>query len=188
MKKKIIVFYAIALILLIAGIAFDSEIASYLSQNRTIFFNELMSWFSFLGTWFIVLIFMTSLFMWQENKRKWIFPLWCSLIISMAITYFLKLIIMRARPEVALHSLLSSGFSSSFPSGHATAVFSTLAILDKEFPRFKWFWLTFAIIVVFSRLYLGMHYLTDVVIGAVIGYSISLLVVRYVSARKAVKK
>ena len=80
---------------------------------------------------------------------------------------------MRERPDVAL----SSSLTSSFPSGHAAAVFSSLAVLDKEFPKFKWFWVCFSVLVVFSRLYLGMHYLTDVVTGIMIGYSIGLIVV-----------
>lgn len=122
----------------------------------------------------MVLLIMTSLFLWQEKKSGWIIPLWVSLALSFVVASLLKLIIMRTRPEVALSASLTSGF----PSGHATAVFSTLAILDKEFPKFKWFWLSFALIVSFSRLYLGMHYLTDVVVGAVIGYIISLLVVK----------
>jgi undecaprenyl-diphosphatase len=184
MRKKILLFYVIAFILMIMGFFFDEKVPLALSQIRTPFLNEFMFWFSFFGTWFFVLIFMTSLFLWQENKRKWILPLWFSVIASLAVTYFLKIILMRTRPDIAL--LPSS--SSSFPSGHATAVFSTLAILDREFPKIRWFWLTFSLIVVLSRLYLGMHYLTDVVMGALIGYSVSLLVVEYKTRKTANKK
>jgi undecaprenyl-diphosphatase len=181
MGKSYLVYltYFVGFVLLLIGIFFDKSLALILSQNRIPFLNETMVWLSFFGTWFIVLIIMTSLFLWQERKRKWILPLWFSLLLSMAITFFLKIIIMRIRPEVAL---LSSK-SSSFPSGHATAVFSTLAILDKEFPKFKWFWLSFSLLVIFSRLYLGMHYLSDVVVGSLIGYTVSLLVVRYIAKK-----
>ena len=180
MKMKITP-YVIALIILIAGLFFDRQIVSFLAVNRTDFIISIMNWFSFFGTWFIVLIIMTSLFLWQEHKRKWILPLWLSLGISFAVTYGLKLFIMRDRPAEALSNSLTSGF----PSGHATAVFSGLAVLDKEFPRFKWFWLVFALIVVFSRLYLGMHYLTDVVVGMVIGYTTGLLITKYIEYQKS---
>jgi undecaprenyl-diphosphatase len=87
---------------------------------------------------------------------------------------------MRIRPFDALGILnLVNESDSSFPSGHAAAVFSTVYILDREFPKIKWFWIGIAILVSFSRIYLGVHYLTDVVVGALIGYTISLIVVKY---------
>ena len=172
---KEIVFYIICLVLLVVGIFYDKKIAILLVGNKEGFLYLLMKLISFLGTWFFVLVIASSFFLWKEHKRRWILPLWLSMAITALLVYLLKLLIMRERPETALE--LSK--TSSFPSGHASAVFSTLAILDKEFPRLKWFWLIFAVLVSYSRLYLGMHYLTDVVIGALIGYIISLLIVKY---------
>ncbi len=174
MKKETILFYMIGFLLIIIGIFFDKEIVLWLAQKRIYLLNEFMARFTFFGAWFCVFVIMTLLFLWYKRKRGWIAPLWLSLFVSLGITFFLKLIIMRPRPEVAL----ASYNTFSFPSGHAAAVFSTLAILDREFPRFKWVWILFALLVAFSRLYLGVHYLTDVVVGALIGYSVSLLIVK----------
>jgi len=184
MRWKFYLFYVISLILLLIGIIFDKTISVFIAQNRISYISDIMSWLSFswlgiLGTWFVVLVLITSLFLWQENKRKWIFPLWLSVFLSAVVAYTLKLIFIRQRPFEVLDIInLVPGRESSFPSAHAAAVFSTLAILDKEFPKIKWFWIVFAILVAFSRIYVGVHYLTDVVVGALIGYTISLIVLK----------
>jgi len=174
MKKKVLWFYAILLVLLVLGIFYDSKLAVFLANNRTNFFNGLMNIFSFMGEGMIIFILTTIIFLLARKGKKLAF-LWLSIIISAIITQLLKLIIMRHRPDVALS--LDSSFS--FPSGHATAVFSVLAVIIREIPWLKWFWLVFAVVVAFSRLYLGMHYLTDVVAGALIGFTTGLLIVKY---------
>ena len=133
-----------------------------------------MNVISFIGEGIVVLIIMTIVFLIVRKGKKLPF-LWLSIIISAIITQLLKLIVMRHRPDVALS--LDSSFS--FPSGHATAIFSVLALIWKELPWLKWFWLVFAVVVAFSRLYLGLHFLTDVVTGVIIGFSVGLIVVRY---------
>lgn len=95
-------------------------------------------------------------------------------------TYFLKLIIARDRPELVSRLVTESGFS--FPSGHATIAFVAFPILaivvyySSRIPKaFKYILIlilvTFPFVVAFSRLYLGVHYLTDVVAGAMVGLS-----------------
>lgn len=180
MKKEYIFIYLIFAMFLLFGIFFDKQIALAITDYRISGLNDFMIWASYGGTWFVVLILMTSLFLWNEKKRKWIIPLWLSLGISALITKILKIVILRDRPYLALgFDALVESSRGSLPSGHATAVFSTLAVLDKEFPRFKWFWLAFALLVAFSRMYLGVHYLTDVVIGGIIGLTVGLFVLYY---------
>lgn len=179
-QLNLLLIYISFIFLLILGLLFDKEISIFITGNRINYLNDLMIWLSYFGTALFVLVFMTSLFMWQERKRNWILPLWASLAISMAIIFLLKTIIIRPRPFEVIEAIkaLQNANLSSFPSGHTTAVFSTLAILDKEFPKFKWFWLLFSCLVAFSRIYLGLHYLTDVVTAALIGFTISLIITK----------
>ena len=52
-----------------------------------------------------------------------------------------------------------------------------MAILDKEFPKMKWIWLTIAVVVALSRLYIGVHYLSDVIAGGILGYFVGLVII-----------
>jgi undecaprenyl-diphosphatase len=174
MKKKVLWFYAVFLVLLLLGIFFDNQLAVFLANNRIAFLIGLMNVFSFVGEGVMVFILTTIIFLIARKTKKLPF-LWLSIIISAILTQVLKVIIMRQRPDVALY--VKNSFS--FPSGHATSVFSVLAVIWKEIPWLKWFWLVFAVVVAFSRLYLGLHYLTDVVVGALIGFSVSLIIVKY---------
>jgi len=60
----------------------------------------------------------------------------------------------------------------SFPSLHAALCFTVLPTLDIEFPKHKWAWISLAALVGLSRIYLQVHYLSDVLAGCAIGYAI----------------
>jgi len=89
----------------------------------------------------------------------------------------LKLFFDRPRPSVVVWG--TNAVSSSFPSGHAmsaTIVYSTVAYLAARLTKRRWArWLVMSlaaitvILISTSRLYLGVHYPSDVLAGAVIG-------------------
>ena len=85
---------------------------------------------------------------------------------------FLKGLFIEPRPFTVLERvhLLVKEFdkSHSFPSGHATLAFMAAVIIASYFKRGYWF-LLIAIAVCFSRVYVGVHYVSDVVAGAVLG-------------------
>jgi undecaprenyl-diphosphatase len=65
----------------------------------------------------------------------------------------------------------------SFPSGHAMLAFCAIPILNREFPKLKYAWIVFACLVAFSRVYFGVHFMSDVIAGALIGYCLGELIV-----------
>src|SRR3989344_3278380 len=68
------------------------------------------------------------------------------------------------------------GWITNIGSGIVT--FFALPVIDREFPRIKIFWIVFALLIIFSRLYFGVHFLSDVVAGALLGYLSGFLFVR----------
>lgn len=94
----------------------------------------------------------------------------------------LKLIIQRPRPFQTypdlIHLFSHIPTSFSFPSGHTGAAFGFLIpiILYKDKTWKKLSFLIFPIAMGFSRLYLGVHYLSDVIMGMFLGISFSILV------------
>ena len=85
----------------------------------------------------------------------------------------LKNVIARIRPyEVieGLHLLIERQHDFSFPSGHACAAFSGAMALYRTIPRrYGICALVFAGLIALSRLYVGVHYPTDVMAGVLIG-------------------
>ncbi len=171
MKKSIIVI--IGVILLIIAIFFDREIASSVVNYRSTLLTGFMNIISFLGSALIVTILTTLLFLYDKKKRNYIPVLWLTLAVSLAITIGLKYLVTRPRPNILP---LASEISYSFPSGHATAIFAPLLLIDKLFPKLKWLWLSLSILVLLSRIYLGVHYMSDVIAGALIGYLVGMLI------------
>ncbi len=63
----------------------------------------------------------------------------------------------------------------SFPSNHAGGAFALGTILALTFPQVLVISLGLAFLIAFARFYIGLHYITDVVVGAMIGCSMSFL-------------
>jgi undecaprenyl-diphosphatase len=103
-----------------------------------------------------------------------------SLIIAGTSQYILKGIVKRDRPFVTYPNLITPKTHEtdySFPSGHASFVFADAMSLSLSFP--KWYVIApsfaYATTVGYSRLYLGVHYPSDVLGGAVLGVASSYL-------------
>lgn len=84
----------------------------------------------------------------------------------------LKSLFERVRPCNALSDvrlLVGSTSSFSFPSSHAVNNFAVAVYFSVLFPRYKWILLISAALIAFSRPYVGVHYPSDILGGALIG-------------------
>ena len=96
-----------------------------------------------------------------------------SLILTSGITVIMKYSINRERPFKTYPDIekMSSAGSKSFPSGHTSEAFSTATSLSLAFP--KWYVIApsylWASSVGYSRMHLGVHYPSDVAVGALVG-------------------
>lgn len=86
----------------------------------------------------------------------------------------LKNLVSRPRPwlEVAgLTALVTENDPNSFPSGHTTAAFAFASALWRAAPdkRMRWAALVCAVLMGLSRLYVGVHYPSDVLAGVLVG-------------------
>jgi undecaprenyl-diphosphatase len=79
----------------------------------------------------------------------------------------LKALVPRHRPRV--ETLVPRLHDHSFPSGHAATSFACVAVLAWFAPRFRAPLYALAVLIAFSRLYVGVHFPLDVLAGAVLG-------------------
>ncbi len=127
---------------------------------------------------FIVVIVLIFLFLLNKKKREWALPLGLGIIFSYIISYVLKFIIARPRPLGISMNFLFNLPDYSFPSAHAAVAFAMLPILNKEHPTGRWLWIIFVSFIAFSRVYISVHYLSDVIAGAFIGYFVSAFMIK----------
>lgn len=107
---------------------------------------------------------------------------WRALLVTLAFTLtswstsLLKDAVGRERPSG--DNLVDLPASKSFPSGHASTAFAAAVALSLLAPRMAWWALPLAAAVTYSRVYLGVHYWTDILAGAVLGTVVAVVVVR----------
>lgn len=110
-------------------------------------------------------------------------------ILALLLSYFfgeivIKHVVARSRPTKLLlqeEMLIKEPVSYSFPSGHTSSSFAASCMLASCFgfasiPAF-----IFAVLIAFSRVYLRVHYPTDILAGAILGSVCSLLVNVFIS-------
>jgi len=164
---------------------FDNLITKFLANliPHNQFFNYFFSFFSLKGNsifvWILVIIITLIL---EEKKHPGLskrdkkFLLLFSLAFlgtALFVTFPLKNLFERLRPITATAFQCPSDYS--FPSGHTATAFAAASILNYFDKKRKWFYYVVALLISFSRIYLGCHYFLDVITGAIIGDSISRL-------------
>lgn len=161
-------------------VAADLRIANLLEYFRSPEITKVFLWITLLGKLQIIigLGIIVSLILWLWKKRDYIMYLWLALVADGIFSYLGKLLIRRERPFNPVY--LENSFS--FPSGHAMVAVIFYGFLTYIFIRQIKNWKTkvnifFACLVVilaigFSRLYLGVHYVSDVWGGYLLGFLI----------------
>ena len=152
---------------------FDSLICGAVYSLRRPALTYLLTVITYLGNWQAVTVICLALLISWRTRKAFGYPLAFAASMSVVIYEILKAIFKRARPDEALRLIHETGFS--FPSGHSmtSLVFYGLAIYlinrklkNKMTAKILTVILSGLIILIgFSRIYLGVHYPTDVLGG-----------------------
>jgi undecaprenyl-diphosphatase len=178
-------------------ISFDYFLTNFFNKiiPHNFFFDYLFSFFSLKGAFIIIwVIIILLIFFFEEKKNPGIskrdVKFAALLSISFLLTFLftdilLKNFFQRPRPFFTDFNKFNCPLDFSFPSAHAATAFTAATILTFFDKKRHWFYYLIAILISYSRIYLGCHYFFDVVVGAMIGYIISrlLLFVRASSDR-----
>ena len=167
-----------------AIINFDTESLLWIQETlRFPFLNPVMIFITSIGNYaFVWIVISVSLVIPQKTRKIGIMSLVALLVSFLLNNLILKDVVGRIRPyEVisGLELLVNPATDLSFPSGHAGNSFAVAVVLFQKLPRkYGIPALVLASLIGISRLYIGIHYPTDVLAGAVIGTLIAIFIVK----------
>jgi undecaprenyl-diphosphatase len=158
---------------------YDVAALQWMQTHHSPTLTKIMTELTFLGTGTVVLtiVGVVAMFLWHTEHKHSARLLLASVAGGILLNNALKLWFARPRPEV--FERLTETASSSFPSGHAmsaTVCYGTVAYLVMRLQKRHWSrvltGITAFILIVgicATRLYLGVHYPSDVIAGMIIG-------------------
>lgn len=134
----------------------------------------------------------------RKTRNYGIFLLLALLITAILGEGILKNIIKRNRPFVTLSDLkllIPPPGSYSFPSGHTASSFTVFGVFYFLNLKYKWPVFFTALLIAFSRIYLGVHYFSDIIGGAILGLGVAYIICSYykknsdkINSNKIIKK
>lgn len=160
----------------------SSPSLDYFFLNITDLHKQL--WFQ-LGIAFPLIV----LWIWREQKegvKKFFLMLLILLMVDGFCGQVIKKFFLRPRPFEILADVVqkspASGFS--FVSNHSANMMALSYFLSRYYPRFRLAWWSVAVAVSFSRIYNGVHFISDVLVGGLIGFTFSFLIIRWFDRKK----
>jgi membrane-associated phospholipid phosphatase len=187
LNKSTIIFCIASLIAAVVSFVFmDIPLAVWLLTNRGDLVKSIFETITFFGRSELYLIPTAAYFIIfrksrQKSAQKSLF-IFLTVAVSGILVDIIKVIAGRFRPVLYFNRGLF-GFDFfhidsdylSFPSGHAATSMSIMVALGKLFPEFRYFFYATGIVIASSRAIITAHYLSDVLVGALIGIMTSVL-------------
>ncbi|QVK17051.1 phosphatase PAP2 family protein [Mycoplasmatota bacterium] len=180
-------FYIIIAIVIIGGIILitnlDYSILDFIQKIlASPFMDKVMEFFTILGDHGMVWVIICAILLISPKTRYISLVALVALLFSLIFNdQILKNIIQRDRPFVGLEDiqlLIKAPSSYSFPSGHTCSSFAAAFVFGKYFKKpYSIITYILASLIAFSRLYLYVHFPSDVIVGCLMGFICSFLAI-----------
>lgn len=152
----------------------DERVRAFMLTIHSTQLDYFMFFFSQLGGLAVGVpfIIIAVLLLESSREKKLASNLIAALAIDLIITVLLKFTFNRERPPEQSEISGLEAYLSSFPSSHSSRAFAMFYILNVQYKK-PFFFYTAAALVATSRVYFGVHYLSDVLAGATLGLVIA---------------
>ena len=192
MKRNAVLYWLIGIVIAVTAIAvsfhFDDTARDFMMQHQNPAMRNFMRYVSSLGDWpthAAVGLILLGL-AWRRGSENWT-RIFLAMLLAMMLAgvagTVIKRAVPRARPSVVAETPWGGPrFSSkyhSFPSGHVGASSAFFGVLLIARRRIGVACLAIPILIGFSRMYIGAHYLSDVVCAAVLGTLCAVVVAHF---------
>ncbi len=177
MKKIIVILIILALLFYLSGL--DLDTLKYFEGKRIQGLNQLALLLAYLGSSsFLIPFNLIFLYIFRKLRFGIILPL--ATLSSWVLNHLVKELIRRPRPPV---SSLAIEKSFSFPSGHAMVSASFILLMayfiKNQYKRnIDIYAYSYLGLMMLSRVYIGVHYPSDVLVGAALGLVFSKLIIK----------
>jgi undecaprenyl-diphosphatase len=197
MSKRRVKLLAIAIVLALAAVLLTSLLLFpdvvkadrgaflYLNSLQDPSLTNVFWMFTVLGSLEFGLIWFGGL--WVMKRSDLAACVLVAILLEIIIITFMKEAIMRPRPfdNITSFGWLYGQDSWSFPSGHAAGAFTLATVIGLKVRKMLPVVMVLALLVAFSRIYIGVHYPLDVMAGSLLGILIGLLAVNLDLSRLA---
>jgi undecaprenyl-diphosphatase len=170
----------------------DTQLFMLINESHNAFFDPMMYWLSDKLIWIPMYLLIIFLMIRRYKTRGVLMLLFIGIVIALCdqtASGLLKNTVQRLRPshEPALAGLIhlskaGAGGLYGFASSHAANVFGLATflyfVLDTKFKILKYWLFTWAVLVAYSRIYNGVHYPGDVLVGSFIGVAFGFLMAK----------
>lgn len=157
---------------------YSIDLAIFFFINHTIsnpLFDKFFPFITYVKNWYIAYIILWGILLFKGGKVGKIASIGIILLVAASdqiSSNLLKNLFERIRPCNALDNvnlLVNCSRSFSFPSSHAVNNFAVAFYIYKLFPKLKWVLFITASLIAVSRPYVGVHYPSDILTGAIVG-------------------
>ncbi|WP_411168907.1 phosphatase PAP2 family protein [Clostridium sp. MB05] len=163
----------------------DINVLRFISDNLSSqIMDKIMSFITALGNGGLIWIIIGVILLFSNKYRKiGITMLVALLITSLFGEVIIKNIVKRPRPFITFPNIkimIKEPLSYSFPSGHTASSFAAAVVLSHYIKKWKYLFYSLASLIAFSRLYLLVHYPSDVLGGIILGVVCSLITIKII--------
>ncbi|HLF85619.1 MAG TPA: phosphatase PAP2 family protein [Nitrospiria bacterium] len=193
-RRDILLVSSISILVVIPLFLLDQTIRILISSIRTDQVMNIMGLIGDIGSWAYLSLVAAALLGFSNTRKNEKLKIaggygLVSILVSRFIVEVMKHLAGRPRPSVFDSEGLRIGPTfafgyDAFPSGHAASSIAFAYILSRSFPDGRYAFYAGGILISFSRIYLDVHYASDIYAGGLIGLFSGMIIYKYLESKR----